>query len=197
MKEANSLEELLIQIRSCRICEAHLPFEPRPVLSASVHAGIAIIGQAPGTKVHESGIPWNDKSGELLRIWLDVTPETFYDNSRFAITPMGFCYPGKGKSGDLPPRPECSSHWQSTLFEFLPNVKLLLLIGQYAQNFYLGNQKEKTLTETVRNYEKYLPRYFPLPHPSPRNRLWLRKNPWFEDELIPVLRTEIRRHISI
>jgi len=187
------LHHLINEIRACNICEKHLPLGPRPVLRAKESAKILVAGQAPGTKVHASGIPWDDPSGKRLRQWMDVTDETFYNEREVAIIPMGFCYPGKGKSGDLPPRPECAENWHSKLLPLLPNIKLTLLIGQYAQNYYLGKTKEKTLTERVRNYEEYLAKgYLPLPHPSPRNRLWLKKNPWMEAEIIPVLKATVK-----
>ncbi|NNF52141.1 MAG: uracil-DNA glycosylase family protein [Gammaproteobacteria bacterium] len=187
------IDELLGTIRACSHCEAHLPLGPRPVLRAHASARILIIGQAPGTKVHATGIPWNDPSGDRLRSWMDVDSDTFYDERRFAIIPMGFCYPGKGKSGDLPPRPECAPLWHERLLASLPQIELTLLIGQYAQRYYLGNSSKKNLTETVRAFDEYLPLYLPLPHPSPRNQMWLRKNPWFEREVVSVLRDRLRR----
>ncbi|MCX2741266.1 uracil-DNA glycosylase family protein [Pontibacter anaerobius] len=179
------LERLLEQIRACRICEEHLPLGPRPVLAASNTARLLIVGQAPGTKVHASGIPWDDQSGKRLRQWLGLEPEVFYDASKVAIIPMGFCYPGKGKSGDLPPRAECTQHWHQLLLAQLPNVELTLLIGKYAQAYFLGPQAKPTLTETVANWHEYLPQYMPMPHPSPRNQFWLRRNPWFEADAVP------------
>ena len=181
----------MAQARACRICEAHLPLGPRPVLRAHPDARVLIVGQAPGTKVHESGIPWNDPSGDRLRTWLNVDSEEFYDERRFAIIPMGFCYPGRGKSGDLPPRPECAPIWHRLLLEGLPNIELTLLIGQYAQKYYLGGDARRTLTDTVRAWQDYLPRFLPMPHPSPRNQFWLKKNPWFEKEVIPALRNRL------
>ncbi|MBD81475.1 MAG: IclR family transcriptional regulator [Crocinitomicaceae bacterium] len=179
------MNALLSEIKNCTVCSQHLPFPPRPVLSASPNSKIVIIGQAPGTKVNESGIPWDDKSGENLRRWLNLNNETFYDPKKIAIIPMGFCYPGKGKSGDLPPRKECAPLWHEQLFDHLKEVELIVLIGKYAQEYYLKEQMKKTLTETVRNFEAYLPRYLVLPHPSPRNNIWMKKNPWFERELLP------------
>ncbi len=158
----------------------------------SSESAIAIIGQAPGTKVHASGIPWDDQSGKRLRSWLGVTPEVFYNPDNFAIVPMGFCYPGKGKSGDLPARPECAPQWHDSIFNELKNIKLILLIGTYAQQYYLGNNKRKTLTETVEHFEEYGPRFFPLPHRSPRNGIWLRKNDWFEKAVVPALELQVR-----
>ena len=185
-----SLDGLLKEVRACRICETRLPLGPRPVLRASASARILIIGQAPGTKVHESGIPWNDASGKRLRDWMHIGFERFYDEKEIAIIPMGFCYPGKGKSGDLPPRLECAELWHEKLLTGLPNLQLRLLIGKYAQDYYLGT-KRQSLAQTVQNWKDYLPDYFPLPHPSPRNIRWFRLNPWFESEVIPSLRDNI------
>tara|TARA_R110002073_G_scaffold279026_1_gene442898 strand:- start:140752 stop:141324 length:573 start_codon:yes stop_codon:yes gene_type:complete len=190
------MEDLLTEIKKCTICAKHLPLGPRPVLRAHRDSKIIIIGQAPGTKVHASGVPWDDPSGKQLRKWLGVSDEDFYDVTKFAIVPMGFCYPGKGKSGDLPPRPECAPQWHQQLFDAMPNLELILLIGMYAQNYYLQNEAKKTLTDTVANYAHYLPTYFVLPHPSPRNRFWLTKNPWFETEVVPKLKTQVRQIIS-
>ena len=185
-----ALDELIGRIKNCTLCEPHLPLGANPVFTAHANAEVLIIGQAPGTKVHNTNIPWNDPSGDRLRDWLQVDRSTFYNPKKFAIIPMGFCYPGKGKSGDLPPRPECAPTWHNQLLEKLPNVRLTLLIGSYAQKYYLGKDKKRTLTETVHNYREYLPQYFPLPHPSPRNQLWLKKNPWFEETIIPKLRQQ-------
>ncbi len=189
------MKELISDIKQCTICAEYLELGPRPVLCADVDSKIVIIGQAPGTKVHASGIPWDDPSGKQLRKWLGVSDEDFYDPKKFAIVPMGFCYPGKGKSGDLPPRPECAPQWHEPLFDKMPNVELIILIGMYAQNYYLQKTAKKTLTETVRNYKEYLPNYFVLPHPSPRNRFWLTKNPWFEESVVPELQQMIRSNI--
>ncbi|WP_417369475.1 uracil-DNA glycosylase family protein [Gelidibacter japonicus] len=186
------MQDLLHNIRNCSLCKAHLPLGPRPVVTAHQDSKIVIIGQAPGTKVHASGIPWDDASGKQLRKWLGVTEEEFYDEKNFAIVPMGFCYPGRGKGGDLPPRPECAPQWHEQLMEFMPNVELVLLIGMYAQKYYLKNDAKKTLTETVAEYQDYLPKYFPLPHPSPRNRFWLTRNPWFEGEVVSQLQKSIK-----
>lgn len=184
---------LLEEIRNCDVCAGHLPLGPRPVLNFSSQSGIAIIGQAPGRKVHESGVPWDDPSGDRLRQWLGVTKEEFYDPDNFAIVPMGFCYPGKGKSGDLPPRPECAPLWHPRIFGGDVNARLTLLVGSYSQAFYLGDSAGATLTETVRNYGEFLPEYLPLPHPSPRNNIWMKKNPWFEEEVLPVLMGSVRK----
>lgn len=187
------MNALITKIKNCNECAAHLPLGPRPVLAAHKESKIAIIGQAPGTKVHASGIAWDDKSGENLRAWLGVAEAIFYDPKSFAIIPMGFCYPGKGKSGDLPPRKECAPLWHAQIFEQLKSLELILLIGSYAQNYYLGTQKKKTLTETVKNYKDYLPKYFVLPHPSPRNNIWMAKNPWFTARVIPALQLRIKK----
>ena len=185
------LAKLLAEARDCRLCEPHLPLGPNPVVRASRSARLLIVGQAPGTRVHATGIPWNDPSGDRLRTWLGWDKQQFYDESLTAIMPMGFCYPGKGKSGDLPPRRECAPTWHPLLLDLMPNLELVLLVGQYAQRYYL-DMPAKTLTETVRRFAEFGPRYFPLPHPSPRNQLWLKKNPWFEDEVLPALRARVR-----
>ncbi|WP_306012620.1 MULTISPECIES: uracil-DNA glycosylase family protein [unclassified Allomuricauda] len=182
------MDELLANIRNCSHCKKHLPLGPRPIVATHPASKIAIIGQAPGTKVHQTGIPWDDPSGKQLRNWLGVTDEQFYDERLFALIPMGFCYPGKGKSGDLPPRPECAPLWHGSLINQMPQLKLTILIGQYTQAYYLEKARERNLTETVKNYKSYLPNYFVLPHPSPRNRFWLSKNPWFDREVVPELR---------
>lgn len=181
------MQNLLFQIKNCTVCEPHLDLGANPVVAAHQNSKIVIVGQAPGTKVHNSGIPWNDQSGKQLRKWLNVSNEDFYNKELFAIMPMGFCYPGKGKSGDKPPRKECAPKWHQPLFEQMSNVKLVILIGMYAQNYYLKGKAKRTLTETVDNYPEYLPRYFVLPHPSPRNRFWLSKNPWFLENVVPEL----------
>ncbi|MEM7030217.1 MAG: uracil-DNA glycosylase family protein [Chloroflexota bacterium] len=183
------METLLQQIKACDVCQDKLPHPPRPVMAASPQSKIIIIGQAPGSKVHASGVPWDDPSGDLLRAWLGIKKPDFYNPKKIGIIPMGFCYPGKGKSGDLPPRPECAPLWHPQLFEQTSAVRLTLLIGQYAQRYYLGETAKKNLTETVRNFETYLPQHFPLPHPSPRNRFWMRKNPWFQSEVLPELKS--------
>lgn len=188
---ANStLEQLLHEIRRCSLCQAALPLGPRPVVQASPTARLLIIGQAPGTKVHQSGIPWDDPSGERLRAWLQMDKARFYDPEQVAIMPMGFCYPGRGRSGDLPPRLECAPTWHARLKAQLPGVNLTLLIGDYAQRYYL-DAKPKTLTDTVKANPDWAPDFIALPHPSPRNNLWLRKNPWFEQQTLPLLRHRI------
>jgi len=191
MSTATKLDRLLAEVRACRICEHELPLGPNPVLRARRSARLLIVGQAPGIRVHETGIPWNDASGKRLREWMDMDEDTFYDAKKIAIIPMGFCYPGKGRSGDLPPRKECADVWHESLLNLLPGLQLVLLVGQYAQRHYL-TERSSTLAETVRQWEKYAPGYFPLPHPSPRNIGWLMKNSWFESEVIPQLRQRIR-----
>ena len=182
---------LLEEIRQCLICQDFLPNPPRPVVQASVNSKILIIGQAPGQKVQQTGIPWNDQSGDELRRWLGVSREKFYDAEIFALMPMGFCYPGKAKMGDAPPRPECAPAWHQKLLEKMTNVKLTLLIGQYSQKYYLGDKFKATLTENVQNFREFLPKYLPLVHPSPRNKIWQKKNPWFETEVVPYLRQKV------
>ncbi|MEN9465365.1 MAG: hypothetical protein RL217_1546 [Pseudomonadota bacterium] len=189
----SKLIPLLQDIHTCRLCAAHLPFAPKPILQAGKRARILIIGQAPGIKAHNSGIPWSDASGERLRAWLGVTAAKFYDPNLFAIMPMGFCYPGCGKSGDLPPRPECAPKWHAALLKAIPEIKLTLLIGQYAQNYYLKDD-HKNLTKRVEHWRDYLPKnIFVLPHPSPRNQIWLKRNPWFEQEAVPELQRMVRQ----
>jgi uracil-DNA glycosylase len=187
------LDQLLRDVRACRLCAEYLPLGPRPVLRMTPTARLLIIGQAPGTKVHESGIPWNDRSGDRLRQWLTIDRDVFYDESRIAIMPMGFCYPGVDRNGgDLPPRRECAPKWHAGLRVHLPDIALTLLVGQYAQAHYLGDRRKPTMTETVRAWRDYGPAYLPLPHPSWRNNGWLKKNPWFEAELVPELRSRLR-----
>ncbi|WP_070969941.1 uracil-DNA glycosylase family protein [Vibrio sonorensis] len=185
------LESLLNEVRACRVCEPNLPLSANPVVQADPNAKILIIGQAPGIRVHRTSIPWNDPSGDRLRAWLDISKQDFYDPTKLAIVPMGFCYPGTGKNGDLPPRKECAPLWHNKILSMLPNIQLTLLIGQYAQKAYLTD-RPKTLTETVKQWERWAPNHLPLPHPSPRNTLWLKRNPWFEESVIPY----IRQHIS-
>lgn len=186
-----SLDPLLEQIRACTLCSAHLPLGPRPVLQASAGARLLIVGQAPGTRVHASGVPWSDASGRRLRDWLGLDDATFYDASRVAIVPMGFCYPGRAGSGDAPPRPECRATWHPRLMPLLPDIELTLLIGQYAQAYGLGDARKASLTETVRAWREYFPRAVPLPHPSPRNVAWFKANPWFEGDVLPALRERV------
>ncbi|MCR8922349.1 uracil-DNA glycosylase family protein [Dasania sp. GY-MA-18] len=186
-----TLTHLLKDIRACSLCEPHLPCGARPVLQAHRSAKILIAGQAPGRKVHESGIPFDDASGDRLRDWLGVSRQQFYDPKLFAITPMGFCYPGTGQSGDLPPRPECAATWRQQLLAQLPNIELSLVLGRYAQAYHLSPQ-QKNLTATVQAWQVYWPQQLPLPHPSPRNNLWLRRNPWFEAEVLPALKQRVK-----
>jgi len=189
------MQKLLKRIISCDICQKHLPLGPRPVVSLHSKSRILIIGQAPGTKVHASGIPWDDQSGKRLRAWLEVDDQQFYDPQLFGIMPMGFCYPGKGKSGDLPPRKECALEWHEKLLDQMKSVELVLLIGKYAQAYYLKDRAKHNLTETVRAFHEYLPYYFPLPHPSPRNGIWLKKHSWFEEDVLPVLKLRVKELI--
>lgn len=186
-----SLNKLFKEVRACMLCEPHLEAGVRPVLQAHSEARILIAGQAPGRKVHESGVPFDDASGDRLRDWMGVDKPTFYNAKKVAILPMGFCYPGTGKSGDLPPRKECAPAWREALLEALPQIQLTLVIGQYAQAWHL--EDSRNVTETVRDWLKYWPRFLPLPHPSPRNNIWLKKNPWFEAELIPQLQQAVSR----
>ena len=197
----NPLDALLREVRACRLCEAQLPLGPRPVLQAGTEARLLIVGQAPGARVHASGVAWSDASGKRLREWLQLDEATFYDAARVAIVPMGLCYPGKAgsskagsskaSSGDAPPRPECRATWHPRLLPLLPNVGLTLLIGQYAQAYFLGDRRKSSLTGTVRAWREYLPGYLPLPHPSPRNVAWFKANPWFADEVLPTLRQRV------
>lgn len=188
----SSLQGLLTAVRQCRACESHLPLGPRPVLQAAASAKILIVGQAPGARVHATGIPWNDPSGQRLRQWMDVDTTTFYEPSKIAIIPMGYCYPGKGKSGDLPPRRECANLWLDHLLAKLPNIELTLLIGLHAQRHFLGSRRKASLTSTVQAWQEFAPEYIPLPHPSPRNTAWFQRNAWFDHELMPVLRERVR-----
>lgn len=190
-----ALERLLAGIRACRICEAHL--EPRPVLRVSATARICIAGQAPGIRVHRSGVPFTDPSGDRLRDWMGVDADTFYDESRIAIVPMGFCFPGYSASGgDRPPRRECARSWRDPLFAALPDFSLTLAIGLYAQAWHLRCAVKANLSETVQAYRDYAPGVIPLPHPSWRNNGWLKKNPWFESDLLPYLRARVGEALS-
>lgn len=190
------MKKLLTEIRACQICKSFLPYAPRPVLSVGPQSKILIIGQAPGIKVQNSGIPWDDQSGNELRRWLGVNKEQFYDPKLFGLLPMGFCYPGKGASGDLPPRPECAPQWHGQLLAKMKNVQLTILIGQYSQKFYLGDKFKSGITENVKSYKEFLPAYLPLVHPSPRNKIWQKKNPWFEREIIPQLRKLVKKALK-
>ena len=195
--DPRAVSRLLRDIRACRICEPYLPHGARPVIHASATAKLCIVAQAPGLRVHETGISFNDPSGDRLREWMGVSRETFYDESRVAIIGMGFCFPGyDANGGDLPPRKECAEAWQDKLFATLPNFKLTLLVGTYAFKWHLKGRAKANVTETVRAWREYAPRYIPLPHPSWRNNAWLKKNPWFEQELLPTLRKRVKATIG-
>ena len=196
MRGAAELEGLLAAIRACTICAAHLPLGPRPVLAAALSARLLIAGQAPGTRVHATGVPWNDASGERLRAWLALDRATFYDARRVALVPQGFCYPGTAGGGDLPPRPECAATWHDRLLPLLPGVELVVAAGSYAQAYHLGRRRRRTLTETVRAWRDYAPAVVPLPHPSWRNNGWLARNPWFERETLAYLRARVARLLA-
>jgi uracil-DNA glycosylase len=189
--EWRDLETLLEAVRACRACEAHLPLGPRPVVQAGIGARILVVGQAPGARVHASGIPWDDPSGVRLRSWMGIDEATFYDPGQVAIIPMGYCYPGRGAGGDNPPRRECAELWLTPLLEMLPDIELTLLIGQYAQRHFLRGRRRSSLTATVQAWRDYAPAYFPLPHPSPRNQPWFARHPWLEAELVPELRRRV------
>ncbi|MDG1708395.1 MAG: uracil-DNA glycosylase family protein [Emcibacteraceae bacterium] len=186
-----TFDKLIKDVRDCRECVPHLPMGPRPVVQLSKNAKILIAGQAPGRLVHETGIPFNDPSGNRLRDWLGVDKETFYDDQKIALLPMGFCFPGTGKSGDHPLRPECAKKWRPSLLSELNGIELTLIIGQYAINWHLGKERKKNLTETVRACEEYGPNKMVLPHPSPRNNIWMKKNPWFEKDVLPILKKRV------
>ena len=188
---AQVISQFLKEIRQCDVCAEHLHDGVNPIVQAHSDAQLLIVGQAPGVRAHKSGVPWDDASGERLRSWLAIDRAQFYAD-RVAIVPMGFCYPGKGKSGDLPPRKECAARWHKQLLDQLPNIQLTILIGQYAQNYYLPN-RERNLTLTVKNFREYLPEFLVLPHPSPRNNIWLAKNPWFELQVLPLLQDRVKR----
>lgn len=185
-----AFQQLLAQVRQCQLCAADLPEAPKPILQASVHSRILIAGQAPGLVTHQRGVPFDDASGKRLRQWLGVSDQQFYDPELFAILPMGFCYPGKARSGDKPPRPECARNWRQALLDQLPDIQLTLLIGRHAQDWHLPKDG-LTLSERVEQWQQYAPTHLPLPHPSPRNNPWLKKHPWFEQQLIPALQQQI------
>lgn len=190
---ARSLSGTLKEARACTVCAKHLPLGPRPVVRAHKKSRILLVGQAPGTRVHNTGIPWNDPSGDRLRKWLAIDSEVFYDESIFAIVPMGFCYPGRdARGGDAPPRPECAPLWHAQLRKYMPDIQLIILIGKYAQAYYLEDRVKKTLGDTVKAYREYGDGMMVLPHPSPRNTMWLKKNPWFEKQIVPELRRRVR-----
>ncbi|NBC09777.1 MAG: uracil-DNA glycosylase family protein [Bacteroidetes bacterium] len=190
------LQALATAARHCRICEPALPLPPNPIFKVEPGVRILLISQAPGRIAHESGTPYLDPSGVRLRDWLGVDKATFYDTPYFGILPMGFCYPGKAKTGDLPPRPECAPQWHAPLLRMMPEVQLRIYIGQYAQRYYLGKRRARNLTETVRGYEGYLPEEWPLPHPSPLNNRWRSRNPWFEETVIPRLQEKVQQIIG-
>ncbi|MGB5817910.1 MAG: uracil-DNA glycosylase family protein [Saonia sp.] len=187
------MDKLLLEIKNCKVCEKSLPLGPRPIVAAHPKSKIVIIGQAPGAIVHETGVPWDDKSGENLRKWMGIDDAFFYDAKKIGLVPMGFCYPGRGKSGDNPPTKECAPKWHNTLLNRIEKPELILLIGKYAQDYYLNGTSKRTLTETVKNYTYYLPKYFVLPHPSPRNNIWQVKNEWFKKEVLPELKRRIEK----
>jgi uracil-DNA glycosylase len=191
------LDAFLRELRACTVCAAHLPLGPRPIVRGNASARLLITSQAPGTRVHETGLTFNDRSGDVLRGWLAIDRDAFYDEDRIAIVPMGFCYPGRGaQGGDLPPRKECAPLWHARLLPHYPRIGLTLLVGSYAINYYLKGRTQRTMVETVRNWREYLPDFFPLPHPSWRNVLWTRQNPWFEAEVLPELRRRVHTLIG-
>jgi len=190
------VEDLLAQIRACRVCAAHLPAGPRPIVQLGAGARIVIIGQAPGSRVHVSGIPWDDPSGDRLRDWTGLSRAAFYDPTKVALVPMGFCYPGAGQGGDLPPRPECAPLWHERALGFLPEDRLTLLVGAYAQARYLGPARGRSMTTAVRDWAEHPAELFPLPHPSWRSGPWMKKNPWFEAEAAPALRARVRARLA-
>lgn len=191
-----ALGDLLVAARACRACEAHLPLGPRPVLQAGAEARILIVGQAPGARVHASGIPWGDRSGERLRDWMGIAAETFYDETKIAIVPIGLCYPGRGASGDLPPRRECAPLWLDRLLDCMPRIDLTVLVGRYAQSHFLRSSGNSTVTSNTTAWRTHAPGVIPLPHPSPRNIAWFKANPWFDDDLLPVLRRAVHRLVG-
>ena len=194
-QNTNAYIQLLEEVRACTICEAHLPLGPRPVVQLHPDAKILIVGQAPGTRVHKTGIPFNDPSGDRLRDWMGVSREQFYDPQLFAIVPMGFCFPGTGKSGDLPPRPECAATWREPILATLNKVEMTIVLGKYAQDYHFNSAL--SVTELVQSWQQYWPEKIPLPHPSPRNNLWLRRNPWFENEMLPPLKAQVKALLSL
>lgn len=195
VKSAEHLDQLVAQIRKCALC-ADLPLGPKPIVQASVDAKILIVGQAPGRITHAKGRPFDDASGKRLRSWLGIPEDVFYDPAKIAILPMGFCFPGSGSGGDAAPRPECARHWRRPLLDAMPQVELSILLGKHALDWHIGNRDGANLTDTVRNWQQYWPQNLPLPHPSPRNNRWLKRNPWFEAEIIPVLQHRVRQLLA-
>lgn len=185
-------KDLVRKVKGCTLCASNLPLGPRPVFQIHPDAKVLVVGQAPGRAVHNTGIPFNDPSGDRLRDWLGVDKDDFYNPEKFAILPMGFCYPGTGKTGDLPPRKECAEKWRNQLLETIPKIEITLAIGQYAIDWHFQKKKKKNLTETVKAWREYWPEYLPMPHPSPRNNIWLKRNSWFEEEVLPELKKIIR-----
>lgn len=185
------IKTLQKEIRACQICKEFLPNAPKPIFAFTSKSKILIIGQAPGRVVHEREVPFDDKSGDSLRDWLGLTREEFYDPDLFAIVPMGFCFPGKGKSGDLPPRKECAPQWHDQILDEMKNLELVILIGTYAQNYYLKKDKKKNLTETVGTFDEYLPKFFPIVHPSGLNFRWQARNSWFKEQIVPILKLKV------
>ena len=192
----NLVQQTLKKVRSCDYCRDHLPHGVRPVLQLSANSKILIVGQAPGSKVHETGIPFDDPSGDRLRAWMGVAKVDFYNTEKIAILPMGFCYHGRGKSGDLPPREECAKLWRHELMELMPSIELTLIVGQYAIAWHLPHVKQNTLTATVKRWQEHWPNKLPIPHPSPRNNIWLKKNAWFEIDVVPALQQRVASILS-
>ncbi len=193
----DQLDDLKAEARGCDLCSENLPMGPRPVFQIHPKSKILVAGQAPGVRVHNTGIPFNDPSGDRLRQWMGIDKDVFYDEQKIAILPMGFCYPGTGKSGDLPPRPECAAKWRQPMLDFMPNIELILVIGQYALKWHMGDRQKKNLTETVRNWTDYFSDgLLPLPHPSPRNNIWLKKNDWFESDVLPTMQVKIKELLT-
>lgn len=191
-----AFNDIIKEVAVCTLCSGHLPLPPRPVIQLHSEAKILIAGQAPGLKVQKSGIPFDDPSGKRLREWMGVDKKLFYNPEKIAILPMGFCYPGTGKSGDLAPRPECAERWRKSLLAQLSNIQLTLLIGQYAQHWHLADNRKDNVTQTVKAWQEYWPKFLPLPHPSPRNNRWLKNNPWFANDVIPILTMEIEKILT-
>lgn len=191
-----NFEAVLKKVRSCRLCEKHLPLGANPIIWLDPAASVLLISQAPGTKVHKTCLPFNDPSGDLLRIWLNTDRDTFYNSKILNFMPMGFCYPGKAERGDLPPRPECAPAWHKKLMALLPNLKIKILIGSHAIHHYIPESRKTTLVETIKNWRKHAPQFLVFPHPSPRNRMWLKENPWFESEVIPKYRKILRQYFN-